>query len=134
MYILKKQELNYTIKRYNQLQCEIGNGKTDPKTIAALDTISKNIALVKSQFRCAKCNSENKRLQFHHLILTCYKEIMPINIYYMIRMNYKSILILCKDCHQSYHGKNDKGEDIYFISQERIEKILKEYYEKTENE
>jgi predicted metal-binding protein len=57
---------------------------------------------------------------------------MPTNTYYMIRMNFKSILILCKDCHQSYHGKNDKGEDIYFISQERIEKVLKEYYEKTE--
>jgi hypothetical protein len=48
----------------------------------------------------------------------------------MIRMNWKSILVLCKDCHKSFHGKNDKGEDLAYISEPRVEGIIRDYYEK----
>lgn len=130
-YKIKNDELAIAIKRHNSLQCEIGQGITDQKTIDILDLLSKNIALVKSKFECAKCHAENKRLQFHHLIMTCYKEIMPLNIYLMIRHNYKTIVVLCKDCHQSYHGKIDKHEDINFISETRTAQVIRDYFEKT---
>lgn len=130
-YKVKSKELGIAIQTHNLLQCEIGNGIADQKTINILDTLSKNIALVKSKFECAKCHADNKRIQFHHLIMTCYKEIMPLNQYLMIRHNYKTIVVLCKDCHQSYHGKIDKHEDVCFISDERIQNVLRDYFEKT---
>ena len=130
-YTLNNQALKFAIQQHNILQCDIGSGIIDKKRIDALDTTSKNIALVKSKFECSKCHNKNKRITFHHLILTCYKDIMPLNIYLMIRHNWKTIIILCKECHQSYHGKNDKGDDIYWISEQRIEKVMRDYFEKT---
>jgi len=129
-YTLKPEAIKQAIYIHKQCQCDIGNNHYDEKTIHILDTISKDIALVKSQFQCAKCKSNEKRLTFHHLILTCYKEYMTINQYHMIRMNYKNILVLCKDCHKSFHGKNAKAEDLIYISEERTEGIIRDYYEK----
>jgi hypothetical protein len=54
---------------------------------------------------------------------------MPIKIYLMIRHNWKTIVILCKDCHKSYHGKNNKGEDIYYISEQRIEAVKRDFFD-----
>ena len=129
-YALKPEAINKALNTQNICLCDVGNNDYDEKTIHILDQISKDIALVKSKFICAKCKSNEKRLTFHHLIMTCYKEYMPINQYYMIRMNWKSILVLCKDCHKSFHGKNDKGEDMFFITDTRIEGIIRDYYEK----
>jgi hypothetical protein len=127
-YDINRKALSWAIKRHNDLQCEIGKGTTITQNMRdELDTLSKNISLVKSRMTCQKCHDERKRIQFHHLIMRCYKEIMPINQYTMIRHNYKTIIVLCKDCHQSYHGRI--ADDTTFISEERIKEIMRDYFE-----
>lgn len=133
MLSLNPQALQQAQNKYKEAQGNILRGEINQKTIDFLDVLSKNIALALSYFECQKCGANNKRLQFHHLILTCYSRIMTRKNYELIRHNYQNIVILCKDCHMSYHGKIYPEDDKVFIAETRIKAVKEEFYTEEAN-
>ena len=99
--------------------------------IAKLKQQAKELSLVQAEFKCQKCQSE-ERLSWHHLVLQKAQEFMPFDRYINARYYWNSLIILCWKCHKEYHFIMDKGktdEKETDIDKSFILKLKKEYYD-----
>jgi len=91
----------------------------------------KDLALVRSDFRCENpnCKSKGKYLQFHHLIMRKAKDLIPANIYLSQRHYWGNIVILCSNCHDEYHSfiKGKKDSEELTITAGRIKKVRERF-------
>jgi 5-methylcytosine-specific restriction endonuclease McrA len=126
--MINQEKLDKEIVKVKRLISKIFREK-DESLIGLVSKYNKEVCLVVANFKCEKCGSE-ENLTLHHLIMRRAKEFMDFWRYASQRYYWSNQIILCKKCHQEYHGiiGTDLGEKMLVISKNKIDK-LKEKYE-----
>jgi len=95
----------------------------DKDFIGILERWNQKLVLAVADFKCQRCLSD-ENLQIHHLIMRKAKEFMDFWRYASQRYYWANQIVLCKECHDNYHGYmgKDIGED-KIISKNRIKEI-----------
>ena len=126
--IQNKEVIKESIRVHKNMLSKAFNYK-DPTLIESAQALGKDISLAISGFKCQspRCGA-TQRLQFHHLITTYCRTYMDYWRYVMQRAYWGNIIVLCEDCHTSFHhGMNrakmdeqlENGNNIY-ITKARV--------------
>lgn len=135
--MLKKEVLEREMENQTN-NLEIGYKFRKYQNIAFAEILGKDIALAVSNFKCQSlmCKGTSKNLQFHHLITRYCKTYMDFLRYSVARAFWGNIIVLCEDCHSSFHkGLSDikmeeqvkQGRNIY-ITESRINSVKERFY------
>jgi 5-methylcytosine-specific restriction endonuclease McrA len=109
----------------------ICSASINERPLVAFIRTGREIAIVNANFCCEKCLS-TENLTIHHLISRIAKYYIKDYPKYIIQRNYwANLVILCKECHHSFHHEcpipKDRDANSHTISEKLIIRLKKKY-------
>jgi len=142
---LNQEKLNELLIRHKKLIGVISNKykgsedkvddicQNDKDILGIIQMTGKRLAIVIADFKCQRCKIETD-LTLHHLIMRYAKEYMGFWRYASQRYYWANMIVLCKKCHKKAHKFEEDDDKMLTISQELIDELKEEFYDKQENQ